>query len=150
MNVVIEEKLKELLQFAKDNTLAEVCWQEGTQKIFFRRNPDDVASAEAKVEEEVAAAAPPAPEEQVVRSPMVGTFRRGNSKNHPPFVMEGNHIKPGDRVGLVESMKIPTDVTSFCEGVIKEIVVDDGQAVEYGQPLFIVTPATANGENGHV
>lgn len=147
MTSFIEQKLKELISFAKEHSLAEVSWQEGTQKIFFRRNTDVVevkpASAPDLLEETVA----PVEELSVVKAPMVGTFRRADSKNHPPFVMEGNHIKPGDRVGLVECMKIPNDVTSYCEGVIKKILVEDGQPVEYGQDLFLVTPVDSSGEN---
>jgi len=143
MTPALEQKLKDLLQFAKDHSLAEVSWQEEDQKIFFRRNLGDV-----EVPFVPEASAPDAvviEEETLVRSPMVGTFRRADSKNRPPFVMEGNHIKPGDRVGLVECMKIPNDVTSYCEGVIKKILVEDGHPVEYGQPLFSVAPSQSNG-----
>jgi acetyl-CoA carboxylase biotin carboxyl carrier protein len=144
MSVAIEQKLKELLEFAKDHTLAEVTWQEGDQKISFRRSVSEVQVAAPEVER-TADEAPAAEEEAVVRSPMISTFRRTDSKNHPPFVMEGNHIKPGDRVGLVECMKIPNDVTSYCDGVIKKILVEDGAPVEYGQPLFVVRPSDTNG-----
>lgn len=143
MNSQLEEKFKELLQFARDHNLAEVSWQDGDQKISFRRTQEPLEIPEAM---EIAEPESPLVEQEcVVRSPIVGIFRRAESKNRPPFVMEGNHIKPGDRVGVVECMKIPTDVTSFCEGEIKKIVVEDGQAVEYGQPLYIVRPF----ENGH-
>lgn len=144
MTPFLEEKLKELLQFAKDHSLAEVSWQEGEQKVFFRRNMEDVEPVPAIITEEPTEVATVDPED-VVTSPMVGTFRRGDGKGRPPFVLEGNHIKPGDRVGLVECMKIPNDVTSFSAGVIKKILVEDGQPVEYGQPLFLVSPNDANG-----
>ena len=84
-------------------------------------------------------------ESLIVRSPMVGTFRRSVNKDRPPLVMVGNHIKPGDRLGVVECMKIPTDVVSFCAGEILTITVEDGQTVEYGQPLFTVSPAAEAG-----
>lgn len=145
MTPFLEEKLNELLQFAKDHSLAEVSWQEGEQKVFFRRNMEEVeSSAPASIEADAAETIPEV-EEAIVKAPMVGTFRRAEGKGRPPFVMEGNHIKPGDRVGLVECMKIPNDVTSFCEGVIKKVLVEDGQPVEYGQPLFVVSPIGTNG-----
>ena len=74
---------------------------------------------------------------------MVGTFRRSVSKGRPPLIMLGNHIKPGDPLAVVECMKIPTDVVSYCAGEVKEILVEDGQPVEYGQPLFSILPAAS-------
>ena len=76
----------------------------------------------------------------------VVSVSRSLSKDRPPVVMIGNHIKPGDRLGVVECMKIPTDVVSYAAGEILQIMVEDGQTVEYGQPLFTVSPiATENG-----
>lgn len=136
MNPAVEEKLRDLLAFAKEHNLAEVTWQDKGIKIAFRRDtappvppPAAVAAAEP--------AAPAPPEDDCVRSPMVGIFRRSVSKDRPPLVVEGNHIKPGDRLGIVECMKIPTDVVAFGAGEITKILVEEGQPVEYGQPLFV-------------
>ncbi len=137
MKPLIEEKLRELLAFAEEHKLMEMAWQENGFRIAFRRNPEMMTPSQASVPEETQ---PPQPVEVLVRSPMVGTFRRALSKDRPPLVMEGNHIKPGDRLGVVECMKIPTDVVSYCAGQIKKILVEDGHPVEYGQPLFEVTP----------
>jgi acetyl-CoA carboxylase biotin carboxyl carrier protein len=146
MNPTLEDKFKELLAFAKEHGLSEVSWQEGDQKISFRRTPSN--DEEVESEEPAPQKEPPVEEECVVTSPIVGIFRRSTAKNLPPLVMEGNHIKPGDRVGVVECMKIPTEVTTYCAGEIKKILVGDGQAVEYGQPLFIVTPFQSGETNG--
>ena len=139
MNAATEARLRELLSVANKHDLAEMCWEDGDTKIAFRRGA--VASA---AEEETSDAAPDpvdaTPPELIVRSPMVGTFRRNESKNNPPLIMEGNHIKVGDRLGIVECMKVPTDVVSFCAGEVKKVLVQDSQPVEYGQPLFLVTP----------
>lgn len=141
-----DDTLRELIQFAKKANLEEIVWKEGDVKIAFRRDTHPVAAAAA------ASVAPgeiaePESDEEIVRSPMVGTFRRGITKDRPPVVLVGNHIKPGDRLGVVECMKIPTDVVSFSAGEVRRIMVEDGQTVEYGQPLFAV--ARVNGLNGN-
>src|SRR5688572_4273079 len=123
----VEEKVQELLQFAKKHGLVEMMWKDGDVKIAFRRGdaptPVEVAAAEPS-----ANGVEPADEPQFVRSPMVGTFRRAVAKGRPPLIMVGNHIKPGDPLGVVECMKLPTDVVSYCGGEVKEILVEDGQA----------------------
>jgi acetyl-CoA carboxylase biotin carboxyl carrier protein len=145
MNSKTESKFKELLQFARKNGLSEIAWQEGNRKIAFRRRGDDHKSPVVMVQEEpVAVVAAPEQEENYVRSPIVGIFKRSKYSNRPPFVLDGDHIKQGDRLAVVECMKIPTEVISFCQGQISKILVDDGQAVEYGQPLFRVTPPNGN------
>ena len=135
MNPVIEKKLNELLDFAKKNNLAEVVWQEKGMRIAFRRDPVAAAPAEKEAAESVEKVEIPY---DIIRSPIVGTFRRSVSKTRPPAIMKGNRIKPGDRLGVVESMKLPTEVVSFCKGQVDEILVEDGQSVEYNQPLFSV------------
>ena len=137
MHDLVKDKLLELLNFASANGLAEVAWQDKGLKIAFKKNGHQKAalpSALGKADE------PRKEPEIFVTSPLVGTFRRSVSKDRPPFVVQGEHVKPGDRLGIVECMKIPTDVTSFCEGEVIKILVDDGQKVEYGLPLFAVKP----------
>jgi biotin carboxyl carrier protein len=134
-------KLLELLDFAKVHNLAELSWQDATTKIGFRRRPQMKSQPVSLKTSNGQDAAPEEVSKQVsVKSPMVGTFRRAVSKDRPPLVMEGDHVKPGDRMGIVECMKIPTDVVSVVAGKIAEIFVDDGDVVEYGQPLFSVEP----------
>lgn len=138
-----DETLRDLLDFARRHNLEELVWKDGDTKVAFRRDAvPPPAPAPAAVEGEEAAAED---EKLVVRSPMVGTFRRAVSKDRPPLVMIGNHIKPGDRLGVVECMKIPTDVVSYCAGEILQIMVEDGQTVEYGQPLFTVSETEETG-----
>lgn len=143
MSISVESKLTELLQFAKKNGLMEMVWKDGDVKIAFRRSPEDsqsVLSTSSSQGDDISVSSdtPSAEEPLLVRSPMVGTFRRSVGKGRPPLMMVGNHIKPGDALGVVECMKIPTDVVSYSAGEIKEILVEDGQVVEYGQPLFSV------------
>ena len=145
MKAFVDETLRDLIDFARRANLEEVVWKDADIKIAFRRDPH-VTTPAAQVSSDDAPLAEPEVSEEIVRSPMVGTFRRGISKDRPPVVLVGNHIKPGDRLGVVECMKIPTDVVSFSAGEIRRIMVEDGQTVEYGQPLFAVAPvATENG-----
>ena len=93
---------------------------------------------------EAAAAAAPAPEAaaaptgHVVKSPMVGTFYRSASPGSKPFAEVGAPIKEGDPICIVEAMKIMNEIEADMSGTVSKILVENGQAVEYGQPLFIV------------
>ncbi|MFN3612171.1 acetyl-CoA carboxylase biotin carboxyl carrier protein [Tepidimonas sp.] len=87
------------------------------------------------------AAAAPAPAEiqgHVIKSPMVGTFYRAPSPGAKPFVEVGQAVKEGEPVCIIEAMKILNEIEADRAGVIKEILVENGQAVEYGQPLFVL------------
>jgi acetyl-CoA carboxylase biotin carboxyl carrier protein len=92
---------------------------------------------------DAAAAAPvaevaPAPTGHVVKSPMVGTFYRSASPGSKPFAEVGAPIKEGDPICIIEAMKIMNEIEADMSGTISKILVENGQAVEYGQPLFIV------------
>ncbi|HEU5100387.1 MAG TPA: acetyl-CoA carboxylase biotin carboxyl carrier protein [Roseiflexaceae bacterium] len=77
---------------------------------------------------------------QPITSPMVGTFYGAPSPKDPPYVQEGDTIAPGDRVGIVEAMKMMNEIETEIGGRIVRILVKNGQPVEYGQPLMIVEP----------
>ena len=85
-----------------------------------------------------AAEVAPAPTGHVVKSPMVGTFYRSASPGSKPFVEIGASIKEGDPICIVEAMKIMNEIEADMSGTVSKILVENGQAVEYGQPLFIV------------
>ncbi|MCW5632244.1 MAG: acetyl-CoA carboxylase biotin carboxyl carrier protein [Rubrivivax sp.] len=84
------------------------------------------------------AAAPAAPAGQVIKSPMVGTFYRSASPGAKAFVELGDEIKTGQPVCIIEAMKIMNEIEADCSGKIARILCENGQAVEFGQPLFIV------------
>ena len=86
----------------------------------------------------VASAAPAQVEGHVIKSPMVGTFYRAPSPGAKPFVEVGQAVKEGEPVCIIEAMKILNEIEADRAGVIKEILVENGQAVEYGQPLFVL------------
>jgi acetyl-CoA carboxylase biotin carboxyl carrier protein len=83
-----------------------------------------------------AAAAEPAG--HVVKSPMVGTFYRSSAPGAAPFVDIGSSVKQGETVCIIEAMKLLNEIETDAAGVIKQILVENGQPVEYGQPLFII------------
>jgi acetyl-CoA carboxylase biotin carboxyl carrier protein len=93
----------------------------------------EAAAAAAKVAEPVAA-----PTGHVVKSPMVGTFYRSASPGSKPFAEVGAAIKEGEPICIIEAMKIMNEIEADMSGTISKILVENGQAVEYGQPLFIV------------
>ncbi len=84
------------------------------------------------------AAAPEAPKGHVVKSPMVGTFYRAPSPGAKAFIEIGQQVKEGDTLCIIEAMKLLNEIESDATGEVKEVLVENGQAVEYGQPLFVI------------
>jgi acetyl-CoA carboxylase biotin carboxyl carrier protein len=74
----------------------------------------------------------------IVKSPMVGTFYRSSAPGSPPFVEIGSNVKEGDTLCIIEAMKLLNEIDSDVVGVIKQILVENGQPVEFGQPLFVI------------
>ena len=83
-------------------------------------------------------AAPPAPAGHVVKSPMVGTFYRASAPGAKSFVEVGSQVKEGETICIIEAMKILNEIEADKGGTIVQILCENGQAVEYGQPLFII------------
>lgn len=81
---------------------------------------------------------PPATPGNVVRSPLVGTFYAAPSEDAAPFVSVGDSVKKGQVIAIVEAMKLMNDIESEFDGTVTEILVKNGEAVEYGQPLFCI------------
>jgi acetyl-CoA carboxylase biotin carboxyl carrier protein len=79
-----------------------------------------------------------APAGHAVKSPMVGTFYRSSSPGSAPFIQIGSVVKEGDTLCIIEAMKILNEIESDKSGTVTQILCENGQAVEYGQPLFIV------------
>lgn len=78
-------------------------------------------------------------EDQYIKSPLVGTFYAAPSEDSAPFVKTGDSVTKGQTLAIVEAMKLMNDIESEFDGVITEILVENGQAVEYGQPLFRIS-----------
>ncbi|MDM0045278.1 acetyl-CoA carboxylase biotin carboxyl carrier protein [Variovorax dokdonensis] len=96
------------------------------------------AAAAPAASAQPAPAAAPAQSGHVVKSPMVGTFYRASSPGAAPFVEIGSQVKEGDTICIVEAMKILNEIEADKSGTITQILGENGQAVEYGQPLFII------------
>jgi acetyl-CoA carboxylase biotin carboxyl carrier protein len=101
-----------------------------------RRDGDGHVGASPPAPAEPAAA--PVPAGKTIKSPMVGTFYRAGSPGAKPFVEVGSVVKEGEPVCIIEAMKIMNEIEADCSGTITRILCENGQAVEYGQPLFIV------------
>ncbi|ALV08601.1 acetyl-CoA carboxylase biotin carboxyl carrier protein [Roseateles depolymerans] len=98
------------------------------------------AAAPAPAAGAAPAAAPAAPVEtgHVVKSPMVGTFYRASSPNAKPFVEVGQQVKEGDAICIIEAMKIMNEIEADKSGTIVKVLAENGQPVEYGQPLIVI------------
>lgn len=83
-------------------------------------------------------AEPAAPAGQVIKSPMVGTFYRSANPNSAPFVDVGSAVKAGDTLCIIEAMKLMNEIDAEVTGTVKAVLVENGQPVEYGQPLFVI------------
>lgn len=100
-----------------------------------------VSPAAAPVQDAPKAADAPAADAsagKLIKAPIVGTFYAAPSPDQPPFVQVGDRVKKGDVILIIESMKLMNEVTSDTDGVVKEILVKNGDAVEYDQPLMVI------------
>ncbi|HZS80579.1 MAG TPA: acetyl-CoA carboxylase biotin carboxyl carrier protein, partial [Herbaspirillum sp.] len=94
------------------------------------------APVTASVAAPVAAAVPE--EGHIIKSPMVGTFYRSSAPGTPPFVEIGKEVKEGETICIIEAMKLLNEIDAAKAGVIRQILVENGQPVEFGQPLFVI------------
>ncbi len=142
-------KVKKLIELLESSDIAEIEIHEGEESVRISRYGSAPPPVAAPVPPP-APTPPPAPgaqeaeekepemEGHVIRSPMVGTFYRAPSPGAKPFVTEGQAVKPGDTLCIIEAMKILNQIESDTAGVVKAILVENGQPVEYNQPLFII------------
>jgi len=149
-------KLKKLIDLVQESGIAELEITEGEEKVRIARGgtpsvtplgapapvvaPFPPAAATSSAAAPPAAAAEPAPgqEGHTVKSPMVGTFYRAPSPEAKPFVAAGDSVKEGQTVCVIEAMKLMNEIECDASGVVKAILVENGQPVEYGQALFII------------
>jgi acetyl-CoA carboxylase biotin carboxyl carrier protein len=145
-------KLKKLIDLVQESGIAELEITEGEEKVKIVKGgvvalaPAPVAAVAAPIETRPAAPAAPAAapegeagqEGHVVKAPMVGTFYRSPSPDAKAFVEVGQAIKEGDTICIIEAMKLMNEIEADASGSVKAILVENGQPVEYGQPLFIL------------
>ncbi|MCK8665630.1 acetyl-CoA carboxylase biotin carboxyl carrier protein [Pseudomonas azerbaijanoccidens] len=148
-------KVKKLIELLEESGIDELEIKEGEESVRISRHsktpaqqyyapaPMPAPAAAPAAAAPVAAAAPAAPAAPalngtVARSPMVGTFYRKSSPTSPSFVEVGQTVKKGDTLCIVEAMKMMNHIEAETSGVIESILVEDGQPVEYDQPLFTI------------
>lgn len=148
------DKLRELVEMMEKHDLREVRLRRGDQRWALRRGPQEVAYAPAMPQPAPAAAAPagsaPPPPAAApaatddggvqIKSPMVGTFYRSSTPGDTPFVKEGDRVSNETVVCLIEAMKFFNQIKADCSGTIVKVLVNDGDPVDYGQPLFKIKP----------
>ena len=148
-------KLKKLIDLVQESGIAELEITEGEEKVRISRSGSAVQTAMMAMPQATtmltaapaaAAAAPAAapevpaePEGHVVKSPMVGTFYRSSAPGAKPFVEIGQTVNAGDTLCIIEAMKLLNEIEADQGGVIKTVLVENGQPVEYGQPLFLIS-----------
>jgi len=147
-------KLKTLIELVETSGIAELEIQEGEERVRITRSlpaggataptaittaPVHVATAPAALPAVAEAPAPPdEPEGHLVRSPMVGTFYRASSPGAKPFVEVGDSVQVGDTLCIIEAMKLMNEIEADHAGVVKQLLAENGQPVEFGQPLVLI------------
>ena len=152
-------KLKKLIDLVEESGIAELELTEGEEKVRISRQPEAQQIAPQYIQSPQIAAPQVIPQspsepstseesdksstaslstEKHITSPMVGTFYRASSPDAGPFVEIGSTVKKGDILCIIEAMKILNEIESDKDGVIKKILIENGQPVEFGEPLFVV------------
>ena len=146
-------KLKKLIDLVEESGIAEIELTEGEEKVRISRQPNNTQQPMQMPQMQAPMNQPashiptsatetiaPIPLQQghQVTSPMVGTFYRASSPDAGSFVEVGSSVKKGDTLCIIEAMKILNEIESDADGVIKNILIENGQPVEFGEPLFII------------
>lgn len=150
-------KLKTLIDLVAESDISELEVTEGegkvrivkasaqpAQQVMYMPQPSmpqgNITHAAPVAAAPAVAAAPveEVPAGHIVKSPMVGTFYRSSAPGSAPFVEIGSAVKDGDTLCIIEAMKLLNEIESDFTGVVKQILVENGQPVEFGQPLFVV------------
>jgi acetyl-CoA carboxylase biotin carboxyl carrier protein len=142
-------KLKKLIDLVQESGIAELEVTEGEEKVRIART--NAGSAQVYMPQHApmqmaapaapAAAGPAAPAEptgHTLKAPMVGTFYRSPSPGSPPFVEVGQAVTKGQTLCIIEAMKLLNEIESDVSGTVKAVLTENGQPVEYGQPLFVI------------
>lgn len=154
-------KVKKLIELLEESGIAEIEIHEGEESVRISRGSSAVSSAPQTIIN--TPASPPtiaagetvkshlktddlavddySDEGHIINSPMVGIFYSSPSPEEPSFVAIGQNVKTGDTLCIIEAMKIMNQIESDINGKLVRVLVENGEAVEYGQPLFVVDPA---------
>ena len=158
------EQVLELVKAVSDSELTEFKYEEDCVKLSLKKTSDRIVQVQAPAAPVAAPVIAPAPvpaaapvsapagaeapaeasaegelKGNVVKSPLVGTFYAAPAEDADPFVKVGDSVKEGQVLAIVEAMKLMNEIESDFTGTVTEILVENGQAVEYGQPLFVIS-----------
>jgi len=151
-------KIKKLIDLLEESNLAEIEIKEGEESVRLARTPKGIQVAAAPIMQAAPAPAPvmpmhgpteaasggapkPAadlPPGHIVRAPMVGTFYGSPSPDKPAFVTVGQAVKTGDTLGIIEAMKMFNPIEADVAGTVLKVMVENGQPIEFDQPLFVI------------
>ena len=140
------EKIIELIQTVSDSNLMEFHFQEGNLNISMSLDksvkvqtvsgePSGLQVLSQAVSETEQASEN---DRKIVKSPLVGTYYEASSPDSDPFVKVGDQVKKGQILGIVEALKLMNEIESEFDGKVKEILVKNGQIIEFGQPMFVI------------
>lgn len=142
-------KLKKLIDLVEESSITELEINDAEERVrivkhggmvaqHYPMSPVAAASAVPAPVTVAAAAEPDLPEGDPVKAPMVGTFYRAPSPGAEPYVEVGSLVKAGDTLCIIEAMKLLNEIEAERAGTVKAILIDNGQPVEFGEPLFII------------
>jgi acetyl-CoA carboxylase biotin carboxyl carrier protein len=142
------KRIRRLVELMNEHELAEIDLRQSDQRIRIRKGGEIIASpavsrpASPPPTAEAAALAAAADESQllIVKSPMIGTFFAAASPDAPPFVKVGDHVGPTSTVCIIEAMKVFNEIPAEVSGLVVAVLVENGEPVEFGQPLFKIDP----------
>ena len=142
-------KIKKLIDLVQESGIAELEITEAEEKVRISRRlepfpvqqasvatPASLTEVSKQVDEGVISDLPA--EKNIINSPMVGTFYRASGPGQKPFIEVGQQVATGDTICIIEAMKLMNEIEAEIGGVVKEIFVENGQAVEFGQPLISI------------
>lgn len=151
MNV---KEIKEMIILMNENNLSELEIEKEGMRVKLKKGPlssapeglpapifierEKIPPSEARIPESGPKEASPGKNKNEIKSPMVGTFYRAPSPEAPPFVQANQEIEPGQVICIIEAMKLMNEIKSEVKGKILEILVDNAEPVEFGQPLFLI------------
>jgi len=137
------DDLKELISLLKDTDITELQVEKDGTKVKIRRErmlPVEMQPKPSVTVERTREAEEGGQRLVTITSPIVGTFYRSSSPDAPPFVDVGSEVKKGQIVCIIEAMKLMNEIESEVDGIVVRVLVENGQPVEYGEPLFLIEP----------
>jgi acetyl-CoA carboxylase biotin carboxyl carrier protein len=146
-------QIRKLIKLIQSTDVTEIEVTEGEHTVRISRHQNMPAAAPVAPQAFAApaapaAAAPAAPaaaesapaDEHTVKSPMVGTFYRSPAPDADPFISEGQRVKKGDILCIIEAMKLMNEIEAEYDGIVESVLVENASPLEYGQPMFVITP----------